>query len=321
MDSVFSLIGPYIDWDFKTFLLFTIVFFITADIVRYRRPVGFPPGPWAPPIVGNMFTVDFTRTHEVFTQLAEKYGDVYSLRIGKRWLVVLNRSEVLKEALVTQGDSVVDRPQLPLMQDITSGLGVIFSSGLNWRQQRRFVLSTLRHFGIGKNSLEPVILDEFTHCAEVFRSFKGQPFDPHLVTNAVSNIICSLVFGHRFEYSDEKFQKLFGMLDDAFQIQASIWAQKTRESNPSFSPGVWLQNLCCEWSALTIIFLFSGKRLCLGENLARMELFLFFTSFMQHFTFSMPAGVKPSMDYSFGVTLSPKEYKICAVSRQESYIF
>lgn len=59
----------------------------------------------------------------------------------------------------------------------------------------------------------------------------------------------------------------------------------------------------------------SGKRLCLGENLARMELFLFFTSFMQHFTFSMPAGVKPDMSFRFGVTLAPKPYEICAIPR------
>uniref|UniRef100_A0A3B4Z470 Uncharacterized protein n=1 Tax=Stegastes partitus TaxID=144197 RepID=A0A3B4Z470_9TELE len=198
------------------FLLFMIVFIIAADYVKNRRPSGFPPGPWALPIVGNIFTVDFTRTHETLTQLAGKYGDVYSLRMGYNWIVVLNRSAVLKEALVTQGDSMADRPQLPLPLEMTHGRGMIFTNGHVWRQQRRFALSTLRYFGFGKKSLEPVILDEFTHCAEDFLfNCEGKPFDPHLImNNVVSNIICSLVFGHRFEYSDEKFQKLLGMLDD-----------------------------------------------------------------------------------------------------------
>lgn len=61
----------------------------------------------------------------------------------------------------------------------------------------------------------------------------------------------------------------------------------------------------------------SGKRLCLGENLARMELFLFFTSFMQHFSFSMPAGVEPVLDYRAGLTLAPKPYKICVQASSE----
>lgn len=56
-------------------------------------------------------------------------------------------------------------------------------------------------------------------------NFGGKPFNPHLiVNNAVSNIICFLVFGHRFEYGDENFIKLMKMFDKAIQIEASIWA-------------------------------------------------------------------------------------------------
>lgn len=54
----------------------------------------------------------------------------------------------------------------------------------------------------------------------------GQPLDPHiLLNNAVSNIICHLVFGHRFEYSDHKFQMLLKLLSEAIYLEGSIWAQ------------------------------------------------------------------------------------------------
>lgn len=54
----------------------------------------------------------------------------------------------------------------------------------------------------------------------------GKPLAPHLIiNNVVSNIICSLVFGHRFEYKDEKFGKLIKCFDKALLIQGSIWAQ------------------------------------------------------------------------------------------------
>lgn len=54
----------------------------------------------------------------------------------------------------------------------------------------------------------------------------GKPFNPHLIlNNAVSNIISVLVFGHRFEYNDKKFQRMLKLFDQAGLIDGSIWAQ------------------------------------------------------------------------------------------------
>ena len=52
--------------------------------------------------------------------------------------------------------------------------GVVFSNGNIWKQQRRFALTTLKYFGFGKKSLEPVIVDEFTYCAKDISSYKGK---------------------------------------------------------------------------------------------------------------------------------------------------
>lgn len=60
----------------------------------------------------------------------------------------------------------------------------------------------------------------------------------------------------------------------------------------------------------------AGRRACLGEPLARMELFLFFTCFLQRFSFSVPAGQPRPSDIgvsSFAVTPAP--YELCATPR------
>lgn len=43
---------------------------------------------------------------------------------------------------------------------------------------RRFALTNLRDFGMGKKSCEEKIIEECDHLVEVFRRFKGQC--PHL---------------------------------------------------------------------------------------------------------------------------------------------
>ncbi|KAM7324682.1 hypothetical protein ACRRTK_016987 [Alexandromys fortis] len=58
-----------------------------------------------------------------------------------------------------------------------------------------------------------------------------------------------------------------------------------------------------------------GKRACLGEQLARSELFIFFTSLMQNFTFKPPVNEKLSLKFRNGLTLTPVSHRLCAVPR------
>lgn len=83
MDSVFSEIGSCGDWDVKILLLFAAVFIRTADYFKYCRLASFPPGPRAFPIVGDIFTVDHSRTHESLTQVNPPILKVYHTHTGK----------------------------------------------------------------------------------------------------------------------------------------------------------------------------------------------------------------------------------------------
>ncbi|XP_071816840.1 cytochrome P450 2J6-like [Apostichopus japonicus] len=53
-----------------------------------------------------------------------------------------------------------------------------------------------------------------------------------------------------------------------------------------------------------------GRRLCIGEQLARMELFIFLTHTMHKFALSVPEGHDPSVEGTDGFTHKPQSYNV-----------
>ncbi|XP_072036984.1 cytochrome P450 2U1-like [Amphiura filiformis] len=85
--------------------------------------------------------------------------------------------------------------------------GVVFASGERWNQERRFILEIFKKFGVGRSKFEDQIETESKCLIEEIAKLKGEQFDPnHVLVNAVSNVIVSVIFGKRYEYSDERFK-------------------------------------------------------------------------------------------------------------------
>ncbi|XP_043369573.1 cytochrome P450 2U1 isoform X2 [Dermochelys coriacea] len=202
-----------------------------------RPPRGLPPGPRAWPLVGNFgFALlpgpllqkwqGGSRTlspHLLLTGLAKVYGSVFSLFVGSRPMIVLSDFEAVREALVSQAEVFSDRPSIPIVAMLTKKKGVVFAPyGPVWRQQRKFSHSTLRHFGLGKHSLEPKIIEELKYVKEEMLRYGKDPFNPFpIISNSVSNVICSLAFGRRFDYEDIEFKTMLNLMSRALEISVN----------------------------------------------------------------------------------------------------
>ncbi|XP_004701114.1 cytochrome P450 2C18-like [Echinops telfairi] len=185
-----------------------------------------PPGPTPLPIIGNILQLSVKDISKSLTNLAKTYGPVFTLYVGMRPTVVLHGYEAVKEALIDHGEAFSGRGYFPLAEKANKGRGIVFSNGQAWKDMRRFSLMTLRNFGMGKRSIEDRVQEEACSLVEEFRKTKGAPCDPTFILGcAPCNVICSIIFQKRFDYTDQELLKFMEMLNDNIRILSSPWIQ------------------------------------------------------------------------------------------------
>ncbi|XP_042314493.1 cytochrome P450 2J2-like [Sceloporus undulatus] len=142
--------------------------------------------------------------------------------MGSSPIIMLNGFHAVKDGLTTHPDDVAGRPVLPFFRALANNKGILLSTGRTWKHQRRFSLMTLKTLGLGKRSLEYQIQEEARHLVDHFRATKGKPMNPSFaLTLAVSNVICVVVFGHRFSTEDETFHQLLEAMEPIFKFGSS----------------------------------------------------------------------------------------------------
>lgn len=194
--------------------------------LKSRKHMCLPPGPFALPIIGNLLQMDKKAPFKTMLKLSESYGPVMTVYLGRQRTVVLVGYDAVKEALVDQADDFTGRAPVPLLMRVTKGYGLVISNGERWRQLRRFTLTTLRDFGMGRKGMEEWILEESKHLVARINSAKATPFDPtYFLSCSVSNVICCLVFGQRFSYDDDHFLSLLQIISDTLAFGSSPWGQ------------------------------------------------------------------------------------------------
>ncbi|XP_032443870.1 cytochrome P450 2K4-like [Xiphophorus hellerii] len=205
-------------------LLFIILYLVTVGSSRETGKE--PPGPKPLPLLGNLLQLDLQRPYKTLCELSKKYGSVFTVYFGPKKVVVLAGYRTVREALVSYADEFGERGITPMFVDLTKHRGILFSNGETWKEMRRFALSTLKDFGMGKRVAEEKILEECGHLIQVFESYKGKPFNTSRPTNnATSNVISSIVFGSRFEYDDPQFRGLVSRITENIKIAGSAGIQ------------------------------------------------------------------------------------------------
>ncbi|KAH0506704.1 Cytochrome P450 2K1 [Microtus ochrogaster] len=259
-------------------LALILIFILNVKAFMAKASKLQPPGPKPWPIIGNLHILNLKRPYQTMLELSKKYGPIYTIHMGPKKVVVLSGYETVKDALINYGNQFGERSRVPIFERLFDGKGIVFSHGENWKTMRRFSLTTLRNFGMGKQIIEDTIIEECQHLVQNFESHK-----------------------------------------EVIPLLTSVLRDQTQWETPdTFNPTHFLSSKGRFIKKEAFMPFSVGRRMCAGEPLAKMELFLFFASLMQKFTFQPPPGVSHvdlDLTPDTGFTIQPKPHKICALLR------
>ncbi|XP_013390825.1 cytochrome P450 2H1 [Lingula anatina] len=211
-----------------TVLIFVAGLLLSLWILSSRNPrVKWPPGPLCFPVVGCLPQLIISGRRRQPTDLLpwyDTYGDIMHVKFGEQHVIMLGTYELIQEAFVKNAATVSARPTWIyfLRQTVgKGGAGVIFKSGHEWKELRRFTLSSLRDLGLGRKSLQERIQDEARYLVQNIEDENGKAFSPSdRIGKAASNIISLIVFGARHDFNDTP--ELLPVLEEALKSGEGI---------------------------------------------------------------------------------------------------
>ena len=102
---------------------FLVIFWWMKQYVRYQN---LPPGPTGWPLLGYLPNLGILLYRSgkppfhLFADLSNTYGEVYSMYMGSRLVIILNGHESIKEAFMNQ--LLNDRPAFNHQSEVNTGI-------------------------------------------------------------------------------------------------------------------------------------------------------------------------------------------------------
>ncbi|XP_008290892.1 cytochrome P450 17A2 [Stegastes partitus] len=158
--------------------------------------------------------------HLLFTRLGRRYGPLFALHVGPHYTVVVNSHELAREVLLQRGKDFAGRPSMVTTNLLTRGGKDIAFCDFSplWKLHRRLVHNSFTLFGEGTSRLQDVVLSAVDDLCVELLSAGGRGFDPSpAVTRAVTNVVCTLVFGATYRHGDAELQEVMRYNDGIVQ--------------------------------------------------------------------------------------------------------
>ncbi|KAF4377713.1 hypothetical protein F8388_011466 [Cannabis sativa] len=191
------------------FSFFMFLFMLVKIFKKITKPRNLaytlPPGPWKLPFVGNMHQLLGSLPHQVFRDLANKYGPFMYLKIGQVPTIVVSSPEFAKEVMRTHDTIFASRPQTLFANIMLYGCtDMAFSPyGEYWRQLRKICMQEL--LSIARvQSFRPIREEELLNLMEWIASNVGLGINlSERIHKSTHGITSRAAFGKKSKDHDE----------------------------------------------------------------------------------------------------------------------
>ncbi|XP_055958529.1 steroid 17-alpha-hydroxylase/17,20 lyase isoform X1 [Patella vulgata] len=188
----------------------------TLGYLLFRKRYRLPPGPFALPIIGSPQFLSSSKENlgRVFHKISKKYGPVFTLYLGPYPAIVLNRIDVINEAILKKATHYSDRiARYSVQKPSYNGQDIAFGRfGTAWKLRRKIASRGIRLFMISgaiDNKIEEAV-------SETIRAMmkETEPFDPMpFLYFTTVNILAGMCFGTSYKYKDNDFEFIMGRLE------------------------------------------------------------------------------------------------------------
>jgi methyl farnesoate epoxidase / farnesoate epoxidase len=177
--------------------------------------------------LGNIQVLKHLRTfkfyHLLWHHLSEIYGPLVGLKFVNDYVVIVSGKEMVKK--LYNREELNGRPDgfFFRIRSFDKRLGVVFTDGLLWEEQRLFSVKTLKNLGFGKSSMIEHVEREAEElirslCKKLDTEVSIQDESSNIFDISVMNVMWKILRGERFELDDERIIKLMETIHKSFQI-------------------------------------------------------------------------------------------------------
>ncbi|KAK8637516.1 hypothetical protein V6N13_064935 [Hibiscus sabdariffa] len=192
-------------------------------------------GAW--PIIGHLRLLGGPQPpHLTLANMADRYGAIFSIKLGVHRALVVSSSEIAKECLTVNDKAFASRPKLLSMELLAYNYAMMGAApyGPYWRQVRKFAMIELlsnHRLDSFKHVRESEIKMSLHRLYELWNKKRSSNFDKVLVEmktwfkDVTLNVILRMIVGKRIPDSserDDETEKWKKSLDDLMEMSGKF---------------------------------------------------------------------------------------------------